>query len=91
MPTLGEVIFKSYYGIGGVGVGVVMTQCTSINAAWNWLAARNLNDTGSAGLIGVNVTTTGLNVPAGNAGMLTTALTGASTTVRDCKPVPALT
>ncbi len=55
------------------------------------LAACNVKSTGRAGLIGVKVTTTGLNVPAGNTGMLTTALVGAPTTVSDCNPVPALT
>ncbi len=37
------------------------------------------------------MTTTGLNVPAGNAGMFTVAFVGVPTTVKDCKPVPALT
>ncbi len=34
---------------------------------WNVLAARNVKSTGSAGLIGVKVTTTGLNAPGTNA------------------------
>ncbi len=62
-----------------------------MNAAWNVLAARNVKSTGSAGFIGVNVTTTGAVVPAVNAGMLITALTGVPATVNDCNPVPALT
>ena len=54
------------------------------------LAARNVKSTGSAGLIIVKVAVTGLNVPGVNAGMVTIALV-ALTTVKDCKPVPALT
>ncbi len=42
-------------------------------------------------MIGVKVTLTGLNVPGVNAGMFTTALVGAPTTVSDCNPVPAFT
>jgi hypothetical protein len=65
---------------------------TSIKAAWNVLAARNLKLVGSAGFGTVNVTTTGLIVPGTNGGMVTTALTTEpGTTVSDCKPVPALT
>ena len=60
-------------------------------AAWNVLAARNVKSTGSAGFIGMNVTTTGAVVPAVNAGIITTALIGVPTTVSDCNPVPALT
>ena len=60
-------------------------------AAWKVLAARNLKSTGSAGLIGVNVTTIGAVVPCVNAGIITTALVGVPTTVSDCNPVPALT
>ena len=73
------------------GVGVAVPHRTRINTAWNWLPARNVKSTGSAGLIAVNVTATGFNVPGMNAGMLTTALTGAPTTVSDCNPVPAFT
>ena len=61
-----------------------------IFAAWKVLAALNVKSTANPGLIGVNVTTTGLIVPGVNGGMLTTALV-AETTVSDCKPVPALT
>ena len=39
----------------------------------------------------MKVTVTGSNVPGTNGGMFTTALTGPSITVSDCKPVPALT
>jgi len=46
---------------------------------------------GSAGFGVVKVTTTGAVVPGVKAGMLTTALVGAPTTVSACKPVPALT
>ncbi len=55
------------------------------------LAARSVKSTGSAGFVGVNVTTTGLNVPGVNGGMFTVAFVGVPTTVKDCKPVPALT
>jgi hypothetical protein len=76
----------------GVGVGVIVPHLTSIKAAWNELAARNLKLVGSAGLGTVKVTTTGLIVPGINAGIITTALTTEpGTTVSDCKPVPALT
>jgi hypothetical protein len=82
-------------GVGdatGVGVGVTVPHRTSINAAWNRLAARKVKLTGSAGLIGVNLTTTEPNVPDTNAGMVTTALTTEpGTTVSDRKPVPAFT
>ena len=59
-----------------------------INTAWKLLAARNVKSTGRFGFIGVNVTTTGANVPGVNAGILTTALTGVPTTVSDCNPLP---
>ena len=82
-------------GVGvavGVGVGVgVPPHRALINTAWKVLAARKVKSTGSAGLIGMNVTTTGINVPGVNAGIITTALTGVPTTVSDCNPVPALT
>lgn len=55
------------------------------------LAARKVKSTAISVLVVVKVTTTGLKVPGVNAGMLTVALTGAPTTVKDCKPVPALT
>jgi hypothetical protein len=55
------------------------------------LAARNVKSTGSAGLGTKKVTTTGAVVPGVNAGIITTALTGVPTTVKDCNPVPALT
>ena len=55
------------------------------------LAARKVKSTAKAGLIGVKVTTAGLNVPGVKAGMFTTAFVGVPTTVSDCKPVPALT
>ena len=55
------------------------------------LAARKVKSTGCVGLVGVKVTTTGLNVPGVNGGMFTVALVGVPTTVSDCKPVPALT
>ena len=54
------------------------------------LAARNVKSTGRAGLITVNVAVTGAIVLGVNAGMVTIALV-ALTTVKDCKPVPALT
>ncbi len=75
----------------GVGVGVIVPHLTSIKAAWNVLAARNLKLTGSAGLGTKKVTTTGAVVPGANGGIITTALTGTPTTVIDCVPVPALT
>ena len=79
-------------GVGvGDGVGVDAKQRARTFAAWNVLAARNVKSTARFGLIGVNVTTTGLKVPAVNAGILTIALTGVPLTVKDCKPVPALT
>jgi len=55
------------------------------------LAARNVKSTGSAGFIGVNVTTTGTVVPGVNGGIKTVVFVGVPTTVKDCKPVPALT
>jgi len=63
------------------------------------LAARKVKSLGSAGLGVVNITTTGLNVPGVNAGMVTIALTGGiapggggtTSNVIDCVPVPALT
>ena len=55
------------------------------------LAARKVKSTGCAGFVGVKVTTTGLNVPGVNGGMLTVAFVGTPTTVSDCNPVPALT
>ena len=84
----GRRIFKSYCGIVGSGCA---PHRTSIKAAWNWLAARNLKLTASVGSIGVKVTTTGAVVPGVNAGIVTTALVGVPITVSDCKPVPALT
>ena len=82
-------------GVGvavGVGVGVgVPPHRALMFAAWKVLAARKVKSTGSAGLIGINVTTTGINVPGVNAGIITTALICVPTTVSDCKPVPALT
>ena len=68
-----------------------MPHRTRINAAWKVLAARNVKSTACVGSVGVKVTITGLNVPGVNAGILTVALTGAPTTVSDCKPVPAFT
>ena len=68
-----------------------MPHLVLILAAWNVLAARNVKSTPSPGLIGVNVTTTGIVVPIVNGGMLTVALTGTPNTVSDCNPVPALT
>ena len=64
---------------------------TRMFAAWNVLAALSVKSTAKFGFGVVNVTTTGLNVPTVNDGILTTALTGVPTTVSDCKPVPALT
>lgn len=39
----------------------------------------------------MNVTVTGACVPGVNGGMFTTAFIGVPTTVKDCRPVPALT
>ena len=75
---------RSRYGIG-------VPHRTRIFAAWNVLAALNVKSTGSAGLGTKKVTFTGAVVPAMNAGIITTALTGTPTTVSDCNPVPALT
>ena len=61
-----------------------------MNAAWKLLAARNVKSTARAGFIAVKVTTSGAVVPGVNTGMLTIALIGTPTTVRDCSPVPAL-
>ncbi len=82
-------IFPSYYS--KLADCTIAEHRTRMLAAWNVLAARNVKSTMSAGLIGVNVTTAGLNVPGAKAGMFTTALTGAPTSVSDCKPVPAFT
>ena len=82
-------------GVGdapGVGVGVTVPHVARIKTAWNRLAARNVKATGSAGLMAVNVTLTGANVPGTNAGMFTTALTTEpGTTVIVRVPVPAST
>ena len=82
-------------GVGdapGVGVGVTVPHVARIKTAWNRLAARNVKATGSAGLMAVNVTLTGANVPGVNAGMLTTALTTEpGTTVIVRVPVPVST
>jgi len=48
------------------------------------LAARKVKSTGSAGLIGVKVTTAGLNVPGMKAGMFTIALIGLKEKPQDC-------
>jgi len=69
----------------------VSAHRTSIKMAWNKLAARNLKLTACPGLGVVKVTTTGAVVPGVKAGIFTVALTGAPTSVSDCKPVPALT
>ena len=65
----------------GVGVGVPLPppHRTRIKMEWKLLAARNVKSTGSAGLIAVKVTTTGLNVPGTNGGIITTALVGTPT------------
>ena len=75
-----------------VVVGVqISAHRALIFAAWNVLAALSVKSTAKPGVIGVNVTTTGIVVPGVNVGILTIALTGTPTTVSDCKPVPALT
>ena len=79
-------------GVSVVAVGITPPpHRTRTKAEWKVLDTRRTKSTGSAGLIRVKVTTTGLYVPGVNAGMLTVALTGAPTTVIDCEPVPALT
>jgi hypothetical protein len=74
----------------GVQGGGAPTHCTLIKMAWVEFAARKVKSTGSAGLVGVKVTVTGLNVPGVNAGIFTVALIRGPTTVSDCNPVPAL-
>ena len=73
------------------GAGICVPHRARIFAAWKLLAARRVKSTGILGSIGMNVTTTGINVPGVNAGIKTTALIGVPTTVSDCKPLPALT
>ena len=68
-----------------------MPHLALMNAAWNVLAALSVKSTGSAGFVGKNPTTTGICVPAVNAGINTVAFVGVPTTVSDCNPVPALT
>ena len=78
----------------GVGVGVGVdddAHRTLMKMAWKVLAARNVKSTVRPGFGVVNVTVTGANVPGVNGGMVTTALVGVPTTVRDRNPVPALT
>ena len=74
-----------------VGVQVVRLHRTLIKAAWKVLAALKVKSTAISVLVVVKVTVTGLKVPGAKAGMLTVALVGVPTTVKDCKPVPALT
>ena len=74
-----------------VGVHVLRLQRTLMNAAWNVLAALKVKSTAISELVVVKVTVTGSNVPGVNAGILTVALVGIPTIVKDCKPVPALT
>ena len=92
-PSVTVVLGVQVSGVGvGVGVGVGAAHRARIKAAWNWLAARNVKSTGSAGLMAVNVTLTGANVPGTNAGMFTVALTAEpGTTVIERVPVPMST
>ena len=50
-----------------------------------------VKSTASPGVVALKLTTTGLIVPGVNGGMLTVALVGIPTTVKDCRPVPVFT